>query len=46
MLEGLPEKDGLCAETRMAWGREVGWRFYGPGQVHCWMVVDLKHWNV
>ena len=46
MLEGLPEGNGLCAETRMAWGREYGWRFHGPGQIHCWMVADLRDWNV
>ena len=46
MLEGLPEIDGFFAETRMAWSRETGWRFHGPGQVHCWMVADLRHWNV
>ena len=46
MLEGLPGTDGLHAETRMAWGRERGWRYHGPGQVHCWMVADLEDWNV
>ena len=46
MLEGLPGWDGYNAETRMAWSREQGWRFHGPAQVHCWMVVDLSDWNV
>ena len=46
MLEGLPEMDGLSAETRMAWSRESGWRFHGPGQLHCWMVADLQDWQV
>jgi hypothetical protein len=46
MLEGIPDSDGLVAETRMAWHREAGWQFHGPGQVQCWMVVDLEDWSV
>ena len=46
MLEGLPGGDGLVMETRMAWSRERGWRYHGPGQVHFWMVADLDDWNV
>jgi lipoate-protein ligase B len=46
MLEGLPGGDGLVTETRMAWSRERGWRYHGPGQVHFWMVADLDDWNV
>jgi lipoate-protein ligase B len=46
MLEGLPAPDGLVAETRMAWHRDSGWKYHGPGQVHCWMVADLADWNV
>ena len=46
MLEGLPGADGRVAETRMAWHRDRGWQFHGPGQVQCWMVVDLRDWNV
>lgn len=46
LLEGLPGKDGLATETRMAWGRETGWRYHGVGQIHCWMVADLDHWKV
>jgi hypothetical protein len=46
MLEGLPGADGLVTETRMAWHREAGWQFHGPGQIQCWMVVDLEHWSV
>ena len=46
MLEGLPGPDGLVAETRMAWHRDTGWQYHGPGQVHCWMVADLDDWNV
>lgn len=46
MLEGIPDSDGLVAETRMAWHRATGWQFHGPGQVQCWMVVDLEDWSV
>jgi len=46
MLEGLKEIDGHRPETRMAWGRDHGWFFFGPGQVQCWMVADLTHWHV
>ena len=46
LLEGLPEIHGWNAETRMAWERDSGWRFHGPGQIHFWMVADMKDWNV
>src|SRR5579859_1024902 len=46
ILEGLPGRDGSVVETRMAWSRESGWQFHGPGQIHCWMVADLMDWRV
>jgi lipoate-protein ligase B len=46
MLEGIPTVEGIVADTRMAWSREQGWRFHGPGQVHCWIVADLLDWSV
>jgi lipoate-protein ligase B len=46
LLEGLPDEDGYAMETRMAWNRQNGWRFHGPGQLWCWMVCDMHDWNV
>ena len=46
LLEGLPDEDGYAYETRMAWERQHGWRFHGPGQLWCWMVCDMHDWNV
>jgi lipoate-protein ligase B len=46
LLEGLPDEDGYVMETRMAWNRQNGWRFHGPGQLWCWMVCDMRDWNV
>jgi len=46
LLEGLPQVDGWKAETRMAWERDFGWMFHGPGQIHFWMVADLEDWAV
>jgi hypothetical protein len=46
ILEGLREIEGCQPETRIAWARDHGWFFFGPGQVQCWMVADLTHWHV
>ena len=47
LLGGFPPGPSeFVADTRMAWGRDQGWQFHGPGQIHCWIVADLEHWNV
>jgi len=45
-LEEYAVWDGVLTDTRMAWSRDYGWRYHGPGQVQCWMVADLDEWKV
>jgi len=45
-LEDYGEWEELIPETRMAWGRDRGWRYHGPGQMQCWMVADMDDWKV
>jgi lipoate-protein ligase B len=45
-LETYTPMEGVSTDTRMAWDREYGWRYHGPGQVQCWMVADLDGWRV
>jgi len=45
-LESYSPWEGVYSDTRMAWDREYGWRYHGPGQMQCWMVADLESWKV